>query len=113
MYNHVGAFETRPPKIAALLQRWISHGREELEQMAVRSKALGKPEAVYKVRSAGQQRRRAEQSRAEQSRAEQEGSRESTLQARGGAGSKRWRCAGRHNGRRKKAPNPDVHAHIP
>ena len=49
--NGVGAFETRPPFIAETLQRWLGPGssKGELEGMAARSKALGRPEAVYKI----------------------------------------------------------------
>jgi hypothetical protein len=48
--NQVGAFETRPPAIAEILKGWFAPtGRAELEAMAARSKALGRPEAVYKI----------------------------------------------------------------
>jgi len=45
----VGAFETKPARIAAILQRWLSEGRGELAAMAARSRALGKPQAVYNI----------------------------------------------------------------
>ncbi|GAX80944.1 hypothetical protein CEUSTIGMA_g8379.t1 [Chlamydomonas eustigma] len=48
--NGVGAFETRPPKIANILASWLSPlEREEFVLKAERSKALGRPEAVYKI----------------------------------------------------------------
>lgn len=48
--NGVGAFETRPPFIAETLQRWLGpDSKGALEGMAARSKALGRPEAVYKI----------------------------------------------------------------
>ncbi len=41
--NRVGAFETKPRKIAAILRGWLlGEGREEFEGMAPRSKALGR-----------------------------------------------------------------------
>jgi 1,2-diacylglycerol 3-beta-galactosyltransferase len=45
----VGAFETQPAKIAAILKRWLGPLKEEFRAMAQRSKALGRPEAVYKI----------------------------------------------------------------
>lgn len=48
-HPQVGAFETKPARIAAILQRWLSEGRGELAAMAARSRALGKPQAVYNI----------------------------------------------------------------
>ena len=50
--NHVGTFETKPPKIAKILHNWLldSSSKELVQDMGARSRALGRPEAVYKVR---------------------------------------------------------------
>lgn len=46
--NEVGAFETRPDRIADILSRWLLEGGQEaraaFEAMAKRAKALGRPE---------------------------------------------------------------------
>lgn len=47
--NKVGAFETSPAKIAEILGRWLGPERQEFDAMSRRSKALGRPEAVYKI----------------------------------------------------------------
>ena len=48
--NEVGAFEKRPPFIAEKLRGWLEPSRRNLlEGMAARSKALGRPEAVYQI----------------------------------------------------------------
>lgn len=51
--NEVGAFETRPDRIADILSRWLLEGGQEaraaFEAMAKRAKALGRPEAVYRI----------------------------------------------------------------
>mmetsp|Transcript_33368 Transcript_33368/g.99359 ORF Transcript_33368/g.99359 Transcript_33368/m.99359 type:complete len:576 (-) Transcript_33368:456-2183(-) len=48
--NKVGAFETRPKRIARILDQWLDPSfATEFAQMAARSKALGRPEAVYKI----------------------------------------------------------------
>ncbi len=46
----MGAFETKPPLIASTLASWLApEGRPEFERKAARAKALGRPEAVYKI----------------------------------------------------------------
>lgn len=47
--NGVGEFETDPCKIASIIARWLGPDREEFEAMSRRSKALGRPEAVYLI----------------------------------------------------------------
>ncbi|GFR52702.1 hypothetical protein Agub_g15330 [Astrephomene gubernaculifera] len=51
--NRVGAFETRPDRIAAIIASWLLEGgremRQQFEEMKRRSKALGRPEAVYRI----------------------------------------------------------------
>jgi hypothetical protein len=47
--SQVGAFETRPAQIAALLKQWFGPRQAEFQQMARNSRALGRPEAVYKI----------------------------------------------------------------
>jgi 1,2-diacylglycerol 3-beta-galactosyltransferase len=42
--NEVGAFETRPAAIAALLDDWLLRQPAQLVAMSKRSKALGRPE---------------------------------------------------------------------
>jgi 1,2-diacylglycerol 3-beta-galactosyltransferase len=44
----VGAFETDPAKIAEIMAQWLSDP-VELEHMKRRSKALGRPQAVYHI----------------------------------------------------------------
>mmetsp|Transcript_14653 Transcript_14653/g.25772 ORF Transcript_14653/g.25772 Transcript_14653/m.25772 type:complete len:533 (+) Transcript_14653:29-1627(+) len=48
--NEVGAFEEDPKKIAIILRKWLApEFREEFQRMAARSKALGRPESVYRI----------------------------------------------------------------
>ncbi|PNW74102.1 hypothetical protein CHLRE_13g585301v5 [Chlamydomonas reinhardtii] len=48
--NRVGAFETRPDRIAAIMDSWLlKGGRHWFEDMGKRAKALGRPEAVYRI----------------------------------------------------------------
>jgi 1,2-diacylglycerol 3-beta-galactosyltransferase len=47
--NHVGAFETNPARIGALMAEWFGPQRQQLTDMARRSKALGRPQAVYQI----------------------------------------------------------------
>ncbi|EFJ50227.1 hypothetical protein VOLCADRAFT_58564, partial [Volvox carteri f. nagariensis] len=51
--NRVGAFETRPDRIAAIIATWLLEGgeeqRAEFAAMAKRAKALGRPKAVYRI----------------------------------------------------------------
>ncbi len=47
--NGVGAFETDPAKIAAIMADWLGPLRAKFDEMARRSKALGRPEAVYRI----------------------------------------------------------------
>jgi 1,2-diacylglycerol 3-beta-galactosyltransferase len=47
--NHVGAFETNPARIGALISEWFGPQRQQLADMARRSKALGRPQAVYQI----------------------------------------------------------------
>lgn len=48
--NGVGAFETDPAKIADIMQDWLAkENRQEFRAMAHRSRALGKPQAVYHI----------------------------------------------------------------
>lgn len=48
--NGAGAFETDPTKIAAIMAEWLAPaGRAAFEAMAAASKALGRPEAVYRI----------------------------------------------------------------
>lgn len=48
--NGVGAFETDPAKIAQIMARWLDPtNKEEFHAMARRSKALGRPRAVYNI----------------------------------------------------------------
>ncbi|KAG2497185.1 hypothetical protein HYH03_004774 [Edaphochlamys debaryana] len=51
--NRVGAFETRPAVIASIIRSWLLEGgegmREEFADMGRRSKALGRPQAVYEI----------------------------------------------------------------
>jgi len=48
--NRVGAFETSPPKIARIMAQWLAkENAGEFAAMAERSRALGRPEAVYRI----------------------------------------------------------------
>lgn len=48
--NGVGAFETDPAKIADIMGEWLDpDNREAFMHMAHRSKALGRPHAVYDI----------------------------------------------------------------
>eukprot|EP00882_Tetradesmus_deserticola_P007710 GHRQ01008120.1.p4 GENE.GHRQ01008120.1~~GHRQ01008120.1.p4 ORF type:complete len:148 (+),score=75.29 GHRQ01008120.1:1474-1917(+) len=48
--NGVGAFETNPVKIADITANWLApENRQEFLNMAHRSRALGKPQAVYNI----------------------------------------------------------------
>lgn len=48
--NGVGAFETDPTRIAEIMARWLDPGnRAAFDEMARRSKELGRPQAVYKI----------------------------------------------------------------
>lgn len=47
--NHVGTFETDTTKIADIIHQWLGPDREEFDLMAKRSKALGRPQAVYQI----------------------------------------------------------------
>lgn len=48
--NGVGAFETDPVKIAGIMSAWLSEeNKEEFRHMAHRSRALGRPHAVYDI----------------------------------------------------------------
>ncbi|KAF6248396.1 hypothetical protein COO60DRAFT_1691478 [Scenedesmus sp. NREL 46B-D3] len=48
--NGVGAFETDPAKIADIMEDWLAQeNRQEFRNMAHRSRALGKPQAVYDI----------------------------------------------------------------
>ena len=47
--NGAGAFETDPAKIADLVASWLGPQRAAFDAMAAKAKALGRPEAVYKI----------------------------------------------------------------
>ena len=49
--NGVGEFNTDPEQIAGIVARWFEPGagRAELEAMAVRAKALGRPQATFDI----------------------------------------------------------------
>jgi hypothetical protein len=48
--NGVGAFETDPTRIASIIARWFDPSfKEEFAAMARRSKALGRPQAVFNI----------------------------------------------------------------
>lgn len=48
--NGVGAFETDPVKIADIMGDWLApENKEEFRHMAHRSRALGRPHAVYDI----------------------------------------------------------------
>jgi 1,2-diacylglycerol 3-beta-galactosyltransferase len=50
--NGVGAFETDPVRIADIMATWLGpspEARAEFAAMAKRSKALGRPRAVYNI----------------------------------------------------------------
>lgn len=48
--NGVGAFETDPVKIADIMAEWLSPDNKAFfRQMAQRSAALGRPQAVYNI----------------------------------------------------------------
>lgn len=48
--NGVGAFETDPAKIANIMAEWLApENKEEFVHMAHRSRALGRPQAVYNI----------------------------------------------------------------
>lgn len=50
MENGVGAFETRPRAIADIIAAWLAPSNAEaFKAMAARSKALGRPQAVYQI----------------------------------------------------------------
>lgn len=45
-----GIFERNPPKIASIIHKWFSDdGRELLRTMARNAKALGRPDALFKI----------------------------------------------------------------
>ncbi|MEW5313578.1 MAG: hypothetical protein WDW38_005136 [Sanguina aurantia] len=47
--NGVGAFEKQPAKIADIVVDWLGEGEAAFKDMARKAKALGRPEAVYKI----------------------------------------------------------------
>jgi len=47
--NNVGTFERRPKKIAAIIKDWITSKQEELKEMSKRARALGRPEALFRI----------------------------------------------------------------
>lgn len=48
--NGVGTFETDPVKIASIMAAWLSEeNKEDFRHMAHRSRALGRPHAVYDI----------------------------------------------------------------
>jgi 1,2-diacylglycerol 3-beta-galactosyltransferase len=48
--NGVGAFETDPAKIADIMADWLApENKEDFKHMAHRSRALGRPHAVYDI----------------------------------------------------------------
>ena len=44
--NGVGVFETKPAKMAKIIQGWLSGGKKELKVLSAKAKALGKPDAL-------------------------------------------------------------------
>ncbi|KAK3235201.1 Monogalactosyldiacylglycerol synthase 1, chloroplastic [Cymbomonas tetramitiformis] len=47
--NKVGTFESKPKKIAQIVSDWFGPKRDELEAMAVRAKAMGRPKATFRI----------------------------------------------------------------
>lgn len=47
--NRVGEYNTDPEQIAAILARWFGPARNELDEMAARAKALGRPQATFDI----------------------------------------------------------------
>lgn len=47
--NGVGVFETKPAKVAQIIQTWLSGGEKELKVLAAKAKALGKPDALFDI----------------------------------------------------------------
>lgn len=47
--NGAGAFETDPARIADILSVWLGPERRQCNAMAASAKALGRPDAVYKI----------------------------------------------------------------
>ena len=45
----VGAYEDKPAKIAQVIHGWVHEKREELASMAARAKAMGQPQAVFRI----------------------------------------------------------------
>jgi 1,2-diacylglycerol 3-beta-galactosyltransferase len=48
--NGVGAFETDPAEIAAIMEEWLApDNAQEFKHMRHRSRALGRPQAVFEI----------------------------------------------------------------
>ena len=47
--NGVGKFETCPPKVAAIINEWLSGGGKSLKELATKAKSLGKPDALFDI----------------------------------------------------------------
>lgn len=47
--NNVGTFESKPKKIAKIVSDWFGPKRDELEAMAARAKAMGRPKATFRI----------------------------------------------------------------
>jgi 1,2-diacylglycerol 3-beta-galactosyltransferase len=47
--NRVGSFEDNPAKVAGLIKEWFGEKRSELAAMAKRARALGRPDALFRI----------------------------------------------------------------
>eukprot|EP00210_Caulerpa_lentillifera_P009370 g8933.t1 len=47
--NRVGAYENNPDKIAAILKEWFISKKDELKEMSIKAKTLGRPEALERI----------------------------------------------------------------
>ena len=47
--SEVGTYEKDPAKIAQILKEWLSSASEELAAMSERARALGRPEALFRI----------------------------------------------------------------
>lgn len=45
----VGAYEDKPTKIAEVIRGWVHEKHQEFVAMAARAKAMGQPQAVFRI----------------------------------------------------------------
>ena len=49
MENGVGAYSEDPARIAQIIAQWFDTESKELEEMSLKAKLLGRPEATFNI----------------------------------------------------------------